>query len=229
MGGLDVDPLDLRLFVALWLPEALAKAPLARLEQLRPGSTGVRWVRPNQLHLTLKFLGATSPRHLSGIQEALQYVAKASHPIELGLSSSGVFPPGRAAARDLAGCHARTGLGRTGLPGRAGLESTGVSARETPVSAPPHARPGGTGSGLQPAPACPTYACRPRSGWHSGTGAEHAETRGGDLPERGRVEVGSGVIGPDYFFVWFVWFVVKFRFSPPRKPPPYRCFVRCPP
>ena len=93
MAGLDVDPLDLRLFVALWLPETLAKASLARLEQLRPGSAGVRWVRPNQLHLTLKFLGATSPRHLPEIQEALKGVAKASHPIELGLSSGGFFPP----------------------------------------------------------------------------------------------------------------------------------------
>jgi len=84
---------SLRLFVALWLPPALARAALARLEELRPGSRGIRWVRPDQLHLTLKFMGEAPAAKLPKIETALREVACTLSPIELVLKAGGVFPP----------------------------------------------------------------------------------------------------------------------------------------
>ncbi|MGE5529226.1 MAG: RNA 2',3'-cyclic phosphodiesterase [Patescibacteria group bacterium] len=83
----------MRLFVAIWLPAPLARAALTRLEGLRPGSRGVRWVKPDQLHLTLKFLGETQEGLLPSLEAALAGVASASTPIYLGLGGGGVFPP----------------------------------------------------------------------------------------------------------------------------------------
>lgn len=84
---------SLRLFVALWLPDGLRRAALARLEELRRGSIRVRWTKPEQLHLTLKFLGETPAAELPGIEEALARTAAAASPIHLNLAAGGVFPP----------------------------------------------------------------------------------------------------------------------------------------
>lgn len=82
----------LRLFIALWLPEGLKKAALARLEELRPGSRGVRWIRPDQMHLTLKFLGETPADRLPALEEALARIAAPSRSITIRLTSGGTFP-----------------------------------------------------------------------------------------------------------------------------------------
>jgi 2'-5' RNA ligase len=47
-----------RLFVAVW-PDAETAARLATLERVE--RRGVRWVRPEQCHVTLRFLGAADP------------------------------------------------------------------------------------------------------------------------------------------------------------------------
>ena len=82
-----------RLFVALWLPGPLAEAALARLEELRAGGRGVRWVRREQLHVTLKFLGETRVEAVPEIEAALAGVAAGSRPFRMGLRPGGVFPP----------------------------------------------------------------------------------------------------------------------------------------
>lgn len=84
---------SLRLFVALWLPETLAGAAWRRLERLRPDGRGVRWVRREQLHLTLKFLGETPADKLPAVQEALAGAAAGGRPVDLRLTAGGVFPP----------------------------------------------------------------------------------------------------------------------------------------
>ena len=84
---------SLRLFVALWLPGPLSRAVSARLDELRRGSRGVRWVRPDQLHLTLKFLGETPSTELPELTSALAGVAAETRPFHLSLAPGGVFPP----------------------------------------------------------------------------------------------------------------------------------------
>ncbi len=74
-----------RLFVALELPEIVADA----LTVLQSGIDGARWVKPENFHLTLAFIGKTD-RH--GFSAALDALAGISAPaFEMRLSGVGVF------------------------------------------------------------------------------------------------------------------------------------------
>ena len=85
----------LRLFVALDLP-AEAKAALAatvgQLQSVIP--SGVRWVNPAGIHLTLKFLGDTDSGLVTPLLAALREMAAAgdSRPFPLHLDGLGVLP-----------------------------------------------------------------------------------------------------------------------------------------
>jgi len=82
-----------RLFVALELPES-HRASLADVcERGRRG--GVRWVAPENVHLTLKFLGEVDDGLVPAIEEALAAVAAAAKPFTLALEGGGCFPNAR--------------------------------------------------------------------------------------------------------------------------------------
>jgi 2'-5' RNA ligase len=58
---------------------------------------GARWTREDQWHVTLKFLGATWPRLLDDVREAVRNAALVSSVFETSLTAFGVFPtPSRA-------------------------------------------------------------------------------------------------------------------------------------
>ncbi len=83
-----------RVFVALELPEPL-KQSLAELidgfrQRLPPRS--VRWVRPEGIHLTLKYYGAVEKERVPELAQALGAVAAQSAPVRLGVEGLGVFP-----------------------------------------------------------------------------------------------------------------------------------------
>ena len=84
-----------RLFVAIDLPET-AKEALRQVVADLQGSLqqGIRWVRPEGIHLTLKFLGDVSTARVGDIQEAMERAAREFGPanIRLSLSGLGVFP-----------------------------------------------------------------------------------------------------------------------------------------
>ena len=75
-----------RLFVSLELPESVT----ALLVRLDPGSPGVRWLSPDQIHLTLAFLGnvdAEKEEHLRAKLGAIQFGS-----FFLPLHGLGTFP-----------------------------------------------------------------------------------------------------------------------------------------
>jgi 2'-5' RNA ligase len=78
-----------RLFVAVDVPAAIAEATLA----LRAPWKGTRWVVPEQMHLTLRFMGAAPDDAIGEIQRALETVKAPA--FALGLRGVGVFPPPR--------------------------------------------------------------------------------------------------------------------------------------
>ncbi len=86
----------LRLFAAVALPEALARAATEWIASLaaRPGlGHGVRWVRPEGLHLTLHFFGNVEAAARPRIEAALAAgVAAGGGPFELALAGLGAFP-----------------------------------------------------------------------------------------------------------------------------------------
>lgn len=53
---------------------------------------GVRWVNPDGIHLTIKFLGDINPSQASVVAEAMGRAAAQVSPFRIGLSGLGMFP-----------------------------------------------------------------------------------------------------------------------------------------
>ena len=62
----------LRLFVAIAIPELVRNEMIAVQRELKPLALGdVRWTNPEQLHLTLKFLGNVPSGSLAAVKKSL--------------------------------------------------------------------------------------------------------------------------------------------------------------
>jgi 2'-5' RNA ligase len=84
---------QIRSFIAIELPGEL-KLAISRLqERLKSGSRApVRWVRSENTHLTLKFLGDIDPAVVDDIRNALAEAVKGISAVRLGAEGLGVFP-----------------------------------------------------------------------------------------------------------------------------------------
>lgn len=115
----------MRLFAALELPPEPRTAAAAMIRELRRSGADVKWVAPENLHVTLKFLGETDPGRLGEIGAVLQAACSAAPALELALAGAGAFPGvGRPAVvwLGLAGqVEALAGLARALDDGLAGL------------------------------------------------------------------------------------------------------------
>jgi RNA 2',3'-cyclic 3'-phosphodiesterase len=78
-----------RLFVAIDLPEPVKEQVTALFTW---GLPGVNWVKPAQIHLSLRFIGEVSDSMVDGIQTALIKVR--AQGLTLQLQGIGTFPPG---------------------------------------------------------------------------------------------------------------------------------------
>jgi 2'-5' RNA ligase len=77
----------MRLFVAIDLPEFVQE----RLSMISCGLPGARWVQPEQLHLTLRFIGEVDGHRFLDIREKLDDVRCESFSMQL--QGVGFFPP----------------------------------------------------------------------------------------------------------------------------------------
>jgi 2'-5' RNA ligase len=82
----------LRTFIALALPSAVRTQACQLQQRLMAHCLGVRWVNPDHMHLTLKFLGATRPDQVSSIAGVLAETAQGCAPFALDLAGVGAFP-----------------------------------------------------------------------------------------------------------------------------------------
>lgn len=101
----------IRLFVAIELPDAVLDA-LARTMQAIKASgadAGLRWVRPEGIHLTLKFLGETDEEDLPGIIAALRDISRQHAPMEVSPGGLGSFGGRRNARVIWVGLRAHSG------------------------------------------------------------------------------------------------------------------------
>jgi 2'-5' RNA ligase len=100
-----VDPLrepdepgeTLRAFFALELapPVRAAAAALARRLRERPGGDAVRWVRAENLHVTLRFLGPVVRERVSELVACVAAEAGRIAPLSLRLAAAQLFPSPR--------------------------------------------------------------------------------------------------------------------------------------
>lgn len=87
----------MRLFVAFELPDSMREEAGRWIAEVRRGLPPARWVRPEGLHLTLKFLGETAEDALGGLGAALAPAFAAAPALTARLADGGCFPPGRPA------------------------------------------------------------------------------------------------------------------------------------
>jgi 2'-5' RNA ligase len=81
----------MRLFVALDIPDGVRRALRELIARLKPECADARWVRPEGMHVTLKFLGETHGAKLDSITAALSPV-HADRPVDLDFRGLGFFP-----------------------------------------------------------------------------------------------------------------------------------------
>jgi RNA 2',3'-cyclic 3'-phosphodiesterase len=81
----------MRLFVALEIPAAVRDNLATLIKDLRNLEPKSRWVRPENLHVTLKFIGQAPPDKLEAIRIALGGV-RAVQAVELDFRGLGFFP-----------------------------------------------------------------------------------------------------------------------------------------
>ena len=87
----------LRLFVAADVPDEIREIIQRAVEPLKARVPGGRWVRPENLHLTLKFIGEYGEEGLERLSDAIEAAASRSAPFKVCLGSCGAFPaPGKA-------------------------------------------------------------------------------------------------------------------------------------
>jgi 2'-5' RNA ligase len=95
-----------RLFVAIDLPESIRE----ELGAMCFGIPGAKWVEPEQLHLTLRFIGEVDGGVFADIREALEGVR--AEPFAMRLKDFGHFPPRRQPRVLWVGVEAGDGLAR---------------------------------------------------------------------------------------------------------------------
>ena len=84
----------MRLFVAIALDDA-ARQGLFELQRALKGPAGpdVRWTPPQQLHVTLKFLGEVRDADLAAVSKAVELAAAQVPAFEMQLAGAGCFGP----------------------------------------------------------------------------------------------------------------------------------------
>jgi 2'-5' RNA ligase len=82
----------MRTFIAIELSREI-KEYLARLQdKLKLSQADVKWVTPQNIHLTLKFIGEIDEKPLEQLKQILQDIATGQKQFSLSLTSVGAFP-----------------------------------------------------------------------------------------------------------------------------------------
>jgi 2'-5' RNA ligase len=128
---------SLRLFVAVELSQDVHDRLCKLITELKAhGSKSARWVKPENLHLTLKFLGDTPPQSLAGVKAAIQSVCASTEAFQLNVRGSGAFPSLKQPRVLWAGLEADSHLKDLAAGLDASLEKLGYKKETRPFS--PH-------------------------------------------------------------------------------------------
>lgn len=98
----------MRLFVALDIDEEIRNRIQEFTDQVRGLAPHARWVAPESLHITLKFVGEKPEAFVQQTESALKSVTVA--PFRVEFSGAGFFPTSKAARVFWVGIEAGTGL-----------------------------------------------------------------------------------------------------------------------
>lgn len=89
----------MRTFIAIELSDAVRDTLLGFLREIRHFDAPVRWIRPEGMHLTLKFLGEVPFDKVAAIRSILDDVTALHTSFSLEFSGTGTFPSNTRAPR----------------------------------------------------------------------------------------------------------------------------------
>jgi 2'-5' RNA ligase len=124
----------MRLFVALDIEEGIRHRIRAFVEDVGKSAPKVRWVNPESLHVTLKFIGEKPDAMVKDIEAGLKSVR--CQPFQLAFRGYGFFPTPRAARVFWVGIEAEEGLARLAKDGEESLAGLGIPKEKRAFS--PH-------------------------------------------------------------------------------------------
>lgn len=84
---------SMRAFIAIDFDESIRRKLAGLQDTLRRRAGRLSWVAPDNLHLTIKFLGEIDACRVETISAALDQIAARIEPFEIMLRGVGVFPP----------------------------------------------------------------------------------------------------------------------------------------
>ncbi|MGY8778911.1 MAG: RNA 2',3'-cyclic phosphodiesterase [Longimicrobiales bacterium] len=82
----------MRVFIGINIPKKQRTRVHRAVRHLREGDLPVRWIEPDNFHITLKFLGEVRRERIPVIEEALERVAAGTRPFTTTLAGFGGFP-----------------------------------------------------------------------------------------------------------------------------------------
>jgi 2'-5' RNA ligase len=84
----------LRLFIAIPIPEPVRDEIIRVQREMQPLAPrgAVRWTRPDQFHLTLRFLGDVPVAGLEKLKESVNAVCRSAQPLQMRAEGVGFFP-----------------------------------------------------------------------------------------------------------------------------------------
>jgi 2'-5' RNA ligase len=85
----------MRTFIAIEIPSEVKSALAALQDDLRRAGADVSWTRPENIHLTLRFLGEVDERRIGEVEKVCVASAAEFRPFTLSLYDTGVFPNAR--------------------------------------------------------------------------------------------------------------------------------------
>lgn len=81
-----------RLFIAVELPEDIKKSINDFQKEMESKNIPFKWTKPDNIHITLKFLGETEDAEVVKIKNYFQGVSFADSSIDISIKGTGVFP-----------------------------------------------------------------------------------------------------------------------------------------
>lgn len=87
--------MTIRSFLAFELPPEIKDQVRRVSEQLKRSDMDVRWVKPDNIHLTIVFLGEIREEDISAIGREIENVCGGFHPFDIFLKGLGFFPDRR--------------------------------------------------------------------------------------------------------------------------------------
>ncbi len=82
----------MRLFLAIPIDKQILDSLAAAVEKVRETRAPVRWVRPEGMHLTMKFLGDTDQELVAPLVDSLTGVCTSIMPFPLAVTGAGAYP-----------------------------------------------------------------------------------------------------------------------------------------